>query len=272
MFYFYIKEKKILCFLALFFPFIGYFVLFLLEYFNIIAKRSDIINDYEKYIRYKSQGNSLEDVNVQKELNTMSFLDKLGSVPDYKKRDVMIEFLVNDVDIKVSLLKMALKDDNPEVVHYASSTLNMLEEQFEKLIDEYKGVYSFRKDLDALKNLEKIYYEYINSGLLEKEVQNSYRNEHCKILKRIISDYGSDYDVQIKLAENYIEMKKIDSALNLLEELKNEFGDRYEIFKLLLKIHYIEKDIDKILKLTQQIKESDISVPERDEPLINFWR
>ncbi len=267
----YINRKKIISFLPLFFPFIGFIFLFLLEYLSIKPASKDIIDDYEKYIRFKSQSGGIEDVNIQQELNTMAFLDKLDSVPDYKKRDVMIEFLVKNIDIKVSLLKLALEDSNPEVVHYASSTLNMLEKQFEGLIDEYKGLYSYKKDKESLEKLENIYYEYINSDILEKEVQKTYRDEHVEILKKILFDYGDDYKTQIKLAENYIELDKISSARKLLDKLKKQYGDRFKIYKLLLKIHYLEGDISEIMDLAKYIKESKIKIPEKEKSIINFW-
>src|SRR6056297_1190320 len=243
LFFYFINQyyEKNFLFLFIIVPFYGG-IIFLLNELILFEEDKNILNDYEKYIRFSDEIEELEDVDI----------------------------LIENSDIKVSILKEALNDSDQEVVHYASSTLNLMEQQYENIIDSLKGEYSYSRNYSVLLELEKIFYNYIKSGLLEGTVLNYYYEEYMKILNKILQKDADKLDFLIKKLEALIFLKEYDEAFMLTKYLLKNY-DHNRIYIFLMKLNYSRGNISSVISIAKYLKNKLKSIDEKYKSIIDFW-
>src|SRR6056297_533623 len=271
LFFYFINQyyEKNFLFLFIIVPFYGG-IIFLLNELILFEEDKNILNDYEKYIRFSDEIEELEDVDILKEINAMNFLDRLKTTSEDKKKEVLINFLIENSDIKVSILKEALNDSDQEVAHYASSTLNLMEQQYENIIDSLKGEYSYSRNYSVLLELEKIFYNYIKSGLLEGTILNYYYEEYMKILNKILQKDADKLDFLIKKLEVLIFLKEYEKAFMLAKFISKKYNDK-RVYIFLMKLNYSRGNISSVISIAKYLKNNFDSIDEKYKSIINFW-
>lgn len=221
----------------LIFPIVGYVMalinnfLFFREYF-----KSDIeINEnLEKYILNEEKEII---VNSSIDLNLIGAYDILAVGTPTEKKNFLIGFETQNLKFKVDVLKKALWDEDIEVIHYAATEINKIDENFQKVIKE-KGM------LKDSNELSKIYYDYCTSGLLLGEILEFYQNKYIDIAKskenlNIIDKYNlltiykdmKDYKACNRLIQELIEKKDLDEKIvEFIEKYYYDLND-YEMLK-----------------------------------------
>lgn len=84
-----------------------------------------------------------------------------------------------NLKIRVEVLKKALKDDDMEVIHYAATELNKLDEKFQNKIK------ALSKQIEKKEELLKKYREYCESGLLESNILEYYQKKLNNLSREI---------------------------------------------------------------------------------------
>ena len=223
--------------LILIFPIVGYVMalinnfLFFREYF-----KSDIeINEnLEKYILNEEKEII---VNSSIDLNLIGAYDILAVGTPTEKKNFLIGFETQNLKFKVDVLKKALWDEDIEVIHYAATEINKIDENFQKVIKE-------KEMLKDSNELSKIYYDYCTSGLLLGEILEFYQNKYIDIAKSkenldIIDKYNlltiykdmKDYKACNRLIQELIEKKDLDEKIvEFIEKYYYDLND-YEMLK-----------------------------------------
>lgn len=223
--------------LILIFPIVGYVMalinnfLFFREYF-----KSDIeINEnLEKYILNEEKEII---VNSSIDLNLIGAYDILAVGTPTEKKNFLIGFETQNLKFKVDVLKKALWDEDIEVIHYAATEINKIDENFQKVIKE-------KEMLKDSNELSKIYYDYCTSGLLLGEILEFYQNKYIDIAKskenlNIIDKYNlltiykdmKDYKACNRLIQELIEKKDLDEKIvEFIEKYYYDLND-YEMLK-----------------------------------------
>lgn len=221
----------------LIFPIVGYVMalinnfLFFREYF-----KSDIeINEnLEKYILNEEKEII---VNSSIDLNLIGAYDILAVGTPTEKKNFLIGFETQNLKFKVDVLKKALWDEDIEVIHYAATEINKIDENFQKVIKE-------KEMLKDSNELSKIYYDYCTSGLLLGEILEFYQNKYIDIAKskenlNIINKYNlltiykdmKDYKACNRLIQELIEKKDLDEKIvEFIEKYYYDLND-YEMLK-----------------------------------------
>lgn len=221
----------------LIFPIVGYVMalinnfLFFREYF-----KSDIeINEnLEKYILNEEKEII---VNSSIDLNLIGAYDILAVGTPTEKKNFLIGFETQNLKFKVDVLKKALWDEDIEVIHYAATEINKIDENFQKVIKE-------KEMLKDSNELSKIYYDYCTSGLLLGEILEFYQNKYIDIAKSkenldIIDKYNlltiykdmKDYKACNRLIQELIEKKDLDEKIvEFIEKYYYDLND-YEMLK-----------------------------------------
>ena len=161
----------------LLFPCIGYLIL-LLGYF--IRFKGNVQSELEENISYEKYLEDMEkDIIVQSslDLNLIGAYDILSVGTPKEKKDFFIGFETSNIKFKVEVLKKALWDNDIDVIHYAATEINKIDEKFQNDIQRYK------KD-GNIEKLCKTYFEYSISGLLEGSVLEFYQNMFLNTLGR----------------------------------------------------------------------------------------
>lgn len=221
----------------LIFPIVGHVMalinnfLFFREYF-----KSDIeINEnLEKYILNEEKEII---VNSSIDLNLIGAYDILAVGTPTEKKNFLIGFETQNLKFKVDVLKKALWDEDIEVIHYAATEINKIDENFQKVIKE-------KEMLKDSNELSKIYYDYCTSGLLLGEILEFYQNKYIDIAKSkenldIIDKYNlltiykdmKDYKACNRLIQELIEKKDLDEKIvEFIEKYYYDLND-YEMLK-----------------------------------------
>ena len=205
--------------------------LFFREYF-----KSDIeINEnLEKYILNEEKEII---VNSSIDLNLIGAYDILAVGTPTEKKNFLIGFETQNLKFKVDVLKKALWDEDIEVIHYAATEINKIDENFQKVIKE-------KEMLKDSNELSKIYYDYCTSGLLLGEILEFYQNKYIDIAKskenlNIIDKYNlltiykdmKDYKACNRLIQELIEKKDLDEKIvEFIEKYYYDLND-YEMLK-----------------------------------------
>ncbi|KPU27314.1 hypothetical protein TR13x_06110 [Caloranaerobacter sp. TR13] len=267
------KDSKALPFyIALFLPGIG---MIFITTINIMlesyAKKNGLIKEYEKYVHYKNELENIKKININKELNLLSMYDKLKYSPSSEKKEAIIELIDNDMEIKVYILRTALLDEDPEVVHYAASTLNLFEQEYERNLFILKQKYIQSNEVNTLVEIIELYDSYINSGLLDDESLKIYLKEYLNLLEDNIDRFNDNYEILLKMIDINIKLSKFDDCFYLIKRLFENFSPKFETYFYLMKIYYNLKNYKMVSNIAKKIRELEIKIPEKYEGIINYW-
>lgn len=212
-----ISGEKQFDILILIFPVIGYCMilinqfLFFRDYF-----KSDIeINeDLEKYILNEEKEII---VNSSIDLNLIGAYDILAVGTPVEKKNFLIGFETQNLKFKIEVLKKALWDEDIEVIHYAATEINKIDENFQKLIKE-------KTNLKNLNEICEVYYDYCTSGLLIGEILEFYQKKYIYYVKSKKEIESRD---KYNLLNIYKDMKNYMECDKLIEDIiKNESLDQ----------------------------------------------
>lgn len=267
------KDSKALPFyIALFLPGVG---MIFITAINIMlqnyAMKNGLIKEYEKYVHYKNELGNIKKINFNKELNVLSMYDKLKHSPSSEKKEAIIELIDNDIEIKVNILRTALLDKDPEVVHYAASTLNLFEQEYERKLFNLKQKYIESNEINTLVKMIELYDSYINSGLLGDESLEVYLNEYLNLLEDNIDRFNDNYEILLKMIDVNIKLSKFDDCFYIIKRLFENFSPRFETYFYLMKIYYNLKNYKMVSNIAKNIKELEIKIPEKYEGIIDYW-
>ena len=151
-----ISGEKQFDILILIFPVIGYCMvlinqfLFFRDYFK---SEIEINEDLEKYILNEEKEII---VNSSIDLNLIGAYDILAVGTPVEKKNFLIGFETQNLKFKIEVLKKALWDEDIEVIHYAATEINKIDENFQKLIKE-------KTNLKNLNEICEVYYDYCTS-------------------------------------------------------------------------------------------------------------
>ncbi|SHG94382.1 tetratricopeptide repeat protein [Tepidibacter thalassicus] len=267
------KNKKLPFYLAFFFPGIGIIVLMFLDLFLSLTKfKDDMIIEYEKYIEYINKMIIKKNIDFQREINIISALDALKYSSNEIKKDLIINLISDDIDIKVKILKNALKDDDPEVVHYASSTLNLIENEYEHEINNLKDSYSDKKEKSILKKLINIYDKYLSSEIFSDKLRNNILEEYVDVLEEFINKFDLDYEVLLKLADTYMNLDKIEEADEVLKILYKNYPEKYEIYIYSMKLFYMMGNFKEVTSIAREIDSLNLNISDKYNEVVDFWK
>lgn len=187
------------------------------------------------------------------------------------KKEVIVDLLSGNIKANCDLLKAGLSDKDPEVVHYTASTLNYLEEQFEKRILEAKKAYQKTKALSDYKLAIQLYQSYIASGLLDEDIIPIYRNNMIAIMEEVRIRFHDDIENAAMLVSSYIDAHRLEEAAELLEKsLASHPGDG-ELWIMRMKLYYEKGEISRVADIRREIQNLHIRTPQKYEGLLSFW-
>ncbi|TDT71432.1 hypothetical protein EV215_0806 [Hypnocyclicus thermotrophus] len=260
---------------ALCIPIFGFFMTILNKLFTKYPIQNDIIDDYEKYLKYINNRNQLEKVNVFEEINIMSLVNSLNVKNEDDRKQEFIKFITDNTDIKVSILKKSINSDDKEIAHYASTILSFLSENFENLIENARKKYHIDNKIEVINDIIDYYNKYLESEIIEKEVIQNYYYEYLKFLDLVLADerIKKKEHILFNKARILFKLNRCKEAYRLINKLL-EKNETIEYYMLKLQILFNSKKWRKIKKIAHYIfntpKLKD-NIPEEYKEIIKFW-
>lgn len=241
----FLKEKQFDIFILIF-PIVGYSMVLINEFLffkDYFKSDVEINEDLEKYIL--DEENKII-VNSSIDLNLIGAYDILAVGTPMEKKNFLIGFETQNIKFKVDVLKKALWDEDIEVIHYAATEINKIDEKFQKLIQE-------KTLLNDLNEICDTYYKYCTSGLLIGEILEFYQRKYIYYLKLkkelnikdkfnllIIYKDMENYNECDKLIKDFMKSKNLDK--DMVEFIEKYYYDLND-FEMLKEVKKWQKSV-----------------------------
>ncbi|WP_432205308.1 hypothetical protein ACQ9ZF_08765 (plasmid) [Cetobacterium somerae] len=229
----------------LIFPAVGYILLFISSFLNFQKHFESEVEINENLNKYILDGEKEIIVNQSIDLNLIGAYDILSVGTPADKKNFLINFETQDLNFKIEVLQKALWDPDIEVIHYAATEINKIDENFQNIIKEenIKG---------NLNSLCEVYFKYCTSGLLIGEVLEFYQNKFIDFIKQKDKLNGED---SYKLLVVYNSMKKYKECDELIKRIYKNKSYNKKILDFIKNYYYNLNDY-KMLKEVETWQES----------------
>jgi tetratricopeptide (TPR) repeat protein len=222
---------------------------------------------------------SKDDISYEKsvsiDFNQVNKLMDMSGVFSYasaiNKKEAIVDLLSSDVARNCRMLQKGLLDDDVEVVHYTASTLNYLENRFEKAIREARDTAAAELTLEHLDQLVLLYENYIDSGLLDDDIKPMYHRKVIEVLELELKEFGSTVHVARLLAQAYLRQGRHQEAVTLLLAAVESYPDDMDLKFTLMRYYYEKGDLLAVQQTAEQIDSSDVTLTKDQQRLIAFW-
>lgn len=237
-----------------------------------VRRTGRMIENYEDYILYMEDYVQEREIDLHKELNASSAFDHLAQGMEEEKKNVILDMLEEDFEVKVAVLRKALDDKNPEVVHYASSTLTSIEKEYEHAIDRLKNRIREAPD-DALARVELIdlYHRYVHTGLAEGALNAYYLQELIQMIDEYLERYGADLPLFTKKMDALIALGEYEKIYPVLREAYPSYPQHWENFFYTIQALFYTGKQSEIPGVIRRVRELQIQVPESAMAMLTFW-
>lgn len=238
---------------------------------NYLKRESTLIEEYEKYIELLNEVNTEEGPDLEDAVNIMSFSDVLKYSSSEKKKEIIIDMIQENLDVQMKLLREGLQDEDVEVVHYAATTLNLLEQRFEEKIYNLRHEYEENKSEDLLKQLLEAYEEYIYSGLLDEDLKKGISKEYLKSINEAREIIGETYEFLIKALDAKFIIEETEGVNDIFRILYRDYAENWEVSLYLMKYYYRQRNMKEVRNIARKIKVDGIMLPEKEMQFVDYW-
>lgn len=220
-----------------------------------------------------------EDVKYEKEVSIdfkqIGRLMDMAGVFSYSdsshKKDMIVDLLSGDISANSKLLKQGLGDKDPEVVHYTASTLNYMEEKYEKAIQTARAACVENLTRKKLMNVAELYENYMSSGLLEDDILPIYRDSHIQVLELVLKEFGRDEEIMERLIQAYLTNDQPHDAEIIMLEAVSIFPQSLSIRFAQMKYFYSKNMLEELVEIAQVIHEMPIELTKEQQGMLDFW-
>ena len=228
--------------LIILFPGVGFSGLFFLE---ILPERESEYEEIEETVElanYIRDRRDLEYIDVSTELGMIGAYDRLHTGTSKEKKKFLMGFNPPEAAFKVDVLKKALLDEDIDVIHYAATELNRIDETLQKeiFLGEMRGEFE---------EVFKSYLKYINSGLLEGEILKFYQEGALALLEKFSE--GKFILEELQLLKDTL---RIEACEVKLEKLLDD-APSLEVIGFAMKLYYERNNYSRVLELRERFPE-----------------
>ena len=138
------------------------------------------------------------------------------------KKKMIMSLLEQEIKQPGKYLHRALLDPDPEVVHYAATVQNSLQERYEKKLHELHQ-HANKSDKHFMIRLVEVYSEMINSGIISKQLKKEKLYEYKLELQTAIASFPDEPLFKYQLGLVHKELGDIKKAFEFFNTTIDEF-------------------------------------------------
>lgn len=187
------------------------------------------------------------------------------------KKDMIVDLLSGDISANSKLLKQGLGDTDPEVVHYTASTLNYMEEKYEKAIQTARAACVVNLTRKKLMNVAVLYQDYMSSGLLEDDILPIYRKSYTEVLELVLHEFGRDEEILELLIQAYLVNDQAYDAEIIILEAVSIFPQSLIIRFAQMKYYYSVRNLEGLVSTAQIIHDMPLELTKEQKEMVGFW-
>ncbi len=150
-------------------------------------------------------------------------------------------------------MKEAIHHKDPETVHYAATTINLLNERYEKQIGYLNKQFLQHPQNDIAKELVSNYLRYIESGLLSNQQKEKTINEFMSLITQSIELFPDELLYSFQLGNLLLYKKQYVESEGQFSHLIHRNPESYYGYVGLLELYYEQQLWDKLYKLIDNL-------------------
>ena len=266
-----LKVKKYLMALVIFVPLWGT-VCVLLLHLQMLTRRDNRIEPGVEKLRvneeiYKNIFQSASDMDEK-----IVPLEEALLINDPEKRRKLIMDILNDDPSKyIELLEKARMNEDVEVVHYAITAMVELSKDYDSKLQTFERTYAAApEDPVVLDEYCDFMEEYLQQGLLEKQVEHMQRNQYTQLLQKKIKT-DMNFHSCLCLADNLMKLKDYSGAQQILDVIDKKWHRREEYWVRKIQLFAEQKNGRAIQAALKQMKEEHIYLSSKSKEVLAFW-
>ncbi|WP_281888882.1 hypothetical protein [Paenibacillus sp. YYML68] len=260
--------------MALFLPGIGLMFISLLLLFLFIGRYDDqFFTEYENYVYYTPDSLETYVVHMDKANGLVPVREILQSGSHDSKKEALFSLLQYEGSAKVALFQEALRDQDPEVVHYAATSLNYLNESY--VLSLKRLTQALKEDelsLPIWSELLETYEHYLESRLLSAELAAGVEEAWSRLIERGQSLFPTEpmftafacraalWRCDYKVAERYA------------RTLGQTPAYRYLAYAAQAEALYSGGQFEELQQLARRWQESGEPIPDRYASAVELWK
>lgn len=235
--------------------------------------REDFYEEYENYVYHAPHSLEAYSINVEAESNRVPFREVLLSGEHAGKKEALFSLLEYEGHNKVELFHEALQNSDPEVVHYAATSLNYLNEQYIRSIKKWTQLLQQNdKSLETWRELFDSYRHYLESRLLTEELAMEVRQTFKTWIARGQLQFPDEPRFTVELCHLARMEKDYQTAIRFAEQVSRDEPYRYLMYLTKAELLYAEGRLDELSRFAQLWLDSDVEVPQEHLPAIQLWK
>lgn len=241
---------------------------------NLLDKlpgRNPLIDEYFDYTTYLNQIVLVDIPDFQHEVNILPLQDSLIYATPMEKKEAITNLSSEDLALKIRILKLGLQDSNPEVVHYAATSLNMIENELTLKLDTVEKEYRRKRSPILLGHWERILKEYLDSGLVQSELYIFYLQLYLEVLEELETSGSAAPDNALARAMTMISLGKAKDAHDLLDRLAQKDNEDSRLLRARMEMYYREKNYNSLVELAERAARLFPDMPESEKSYVRFW-
>ncbi|GAB6432089.1 hypothetical protein bcgnr5390_31930 [Bacillus luti] len=239
--------------ISLLFPLLGLIVSVIMLLLNIKRSKTGWLQQYSDYVSFRVD--NYEDIleSAKQDMDLISFSSGLEIDKPELHKQLIVQLSSSTISNEGGLLKEAIHHKDPETVHYAATTINLLNERYEKQIGYLNKQFLQHPQNDIAKELVSNYLRYIESGLLSNQQKEKTINEFMSFITQSIELFPDELLYSFQLGNLLLYKKQYVESEGQFSHLIHLNPESYYGYVGLLELYYEQQLWDKLYKLIDNL-------------------
>ena len=267
----FLKGKRYLMVPVIFIPFFGVLCIGLLQLQFFLKKENSRPIGLEKLrINEEIYKNNVQ-VREKNDRDIVPLEEALLINDPEKRRKLIMDILNDDPSKYIELLEKARMNEDVEVVHYAITAMVELSKDYDSKLQTFERTYAAApEDSVVLDEYCDFMEEYLQQGLLEKQVEHMQRNQYTQLLQKKIKT-DMNFHSCLCLADNLMKLKDYSEAQQILDVIDKKWHRREEYWVRKIQLFAEQKNGRAIQAALKQMKEEHIYLSSKSKEVLAFW-
>ncbi|AEV70400.1 hypothetical protein [Acetivibrio clariflavus] len=259
--------------LCIFIPYFGVFLFIIADFlvkngFLIESSLYEIDGDEEEFDEIISDTSNVDYI------NTLPIVDVLEIKDINKKRKYAFKSVKGDFKKIYPFLEKIVRDDDPEVVHYASTAISDYRQKINENYSESRECYlKDPKNINVCENFIRAFLDLI----IWEEFNNTNTFLKRKELSEIFDFYFSsaqniEKEFYVQKIKNEIAIKNFKEAEKTCDKFAKAYPNSYKPYLSKLEFYYFSGNIDGFKDTLKKMRSKDIVLSKRAYEIVTFWR
>jgi len=188
-------------------------------------------------------------------------LDEIDRILSRDDLDLETNMLV------VKVLQRLVKERDPETALFAAESINLIENRYNRRIEELKNSFKETGELSFLSSLARQFYEL--SRIYTGSISNFYLKESYSCLVRISRKKRITREDKALVLRVLLELRQYDRASSILE--KSEEKEEYIFIMLEAELEFRKRNFYQVIHQCARLFEFEDALDEGAKSILDYW-